>query len=177
MQRYVGFLRSINVGGRRVTGQELERIFSELGLASPVSFLASGNVVFDAQPSPFHAKSIETGLQESLGYSVPVVLRTAEEVQAIAETQPFSAVQLGSSTGKVQVSLLEKLPTPQNAKEVLNMATPDDLLHLQGRELYWLPAAGMSDAALDTLAIEKSLGTQTRRTLNTMQRLTKKFLS
>jgi uncharacterized protein (DUF1697 family) len=177
MQRYIGFLRSINIGGRRVTGRELERIFSGLGLASPVSFLSSGNVVFDAEPSPFHAKNIETGLHESLGYSVPVVLRTAEEVQAIATTQPFSAEQLGSSTGKVQVSLFVELPAPKNARAVLDMATPEDLLHIQGRELYWLPAAGMSDAALDTLLIEKLLGTQTRRTLNTLQRLTKKFLT
>jgi hypothetical protein len=58
------------------------------------------------------------------------------------------------------VSLLAKSPAPHIAQQVLDMATPEDLLYLQGRELYWLPTAGMSDAAL-----------------NTMQRLTKKFLT
>jgi len=176
MQRYIAFLRSINVGGRRVTGAELEGIFSDLALTDPASFLASGNIVFDSAPSPLLAKSIEEALHEALGYSVPVLLRSGEEVQAIAGTHPFTADQLASSTGKVQVSLLAKSPAPHIAQEVLDMTTPEDLLHLQGRELYWLPTAGMSDAALDTLAIERSLGTQTRRTLNTMQRLAKKFL-
>jgi uncharacterized protein (DUF1697 family) len=160
MQRYIAFLRSINVGGRRVTGTELEQIFSSLGLAGPASFLASGNVVFDATPSPLLTKSIEEGLQETLSYSVPVLLRSSEEVQAITRTHPFTADQLASSTGKVQVSLLAKSPAPHIAQQVLDMATPEDLLYLQGRELYWLPTAGMSDAAL-----------------NTMQRLTKKFLT
>ncbi len=177
MQRYIAFLRSINVGGRRVTGPELEQIFSTLGLVDPASFLASGNVVFDVDPSPSLSKRIEEGLQQALGYSVPVLLRSREEVQAIAGTHPFTTDQLASSTGKVQVSLLAKSPAPHVAQQVFDMATPEDLLHLQGRELYWLPTAGMSDAALNTLAIERQLGTQTRRTLNTMQRLTKKFLT
>ena len=131
----------------------------------------------DAAPSTLLTKSIAEGLQETLSYSIPVLLRSSEEVQAITRTRPFTADQLASPTGKVQVSLLTKSPAPHVAQQVLDMATPEDLLHLQGRELYWLPTAGMSNTALNTLAIERQLGTQTRRTLNTLQRLTKKFLT
>jgi hypothetical protein len=42
--RYAAFLRGINVGGRRVTGQQLCAPIEALGFQEVTSFLASGNV-------------------------------------------------------------------------------------------------------------------------------------
>lgn len=46
--RYAASLRGINVGGRRVTGDELRVPFEQLGLRAVDAFPTSGNVVFDA---------------------------------------------------------------------------------------------------------------------------------
>ncbi len=46
-QRYAAFLRGINVGGRRVSGEALAGTFEKVpGIVGATSFLASGNVVF-----------------------------------------------------------------------------------------------------------------------------------
>jgi uncharacterized protein (DUF1697 family) len=40
MERYVAFLRGINLGSRRVTGEELRVPFQNLGLTRVTTFLA-----------------------------------------------------------------------------------------------------------------------------------------
>ena len=177
MQRHIAFLRGINVGGHRVTGVELASVFTALGLANASSFLASGNVVFDAEPGKNLGQRIENALKTRLGYAVPTVLRTSAETRAIAAESPFTESELAESKGKLQVTLLLKHPTKAKASQILALATDDDLLAVKGRELYWLPAAGISDSDLDTKALLKILGVQTNRTHNTILRLTKKYLS
>lgn len=177
MQKHIAFLRGINVGGHRVTGVDLAAIFTKLGLKNAVSFLASGNVVFDAPAADDLAERIESALQASLGYAVPTVLRSSAQTASIAAETPFTEAQLAASTGKVQVTLLLQKPTKAKAIKILALATKDDQLVIKGSELYWLPAAGLSDSDLDTKAMIDILGVQTNRTHNTIQRLTKKFLS
>jgi uncharacterized protein (DUF1697 family) len=48
MERYVAFLRGMNLGGRRIKNDELRREFEALGFADIACFRASGNVVFGA---------------------------------------------------------------------------------------------------------------------------------
>lgn len=177
MRTHVAFLRSINVGGRRVTGAALEAAFDAIGLESPASYQASGNVAFDAPGADVAAlrTRIEEGLRSALDFDVPTMVRTGAEVAAAASLTPFSDAELAASRGKVQVSLLMDVPDDDAVGDVLALATDDDRLHVEGRELYWLPAAGMSDADLDVAVIERLLGMQTRRTQATLQRLVAKF--
>ena len=51
MPRCVAFLRSINVGSRRLAMTELKQYFEALGLANVVTFIASGNVIFETKTS------------------------------------------------------------------------------------------------------------------------------
>ncbi|MEP6475429.1 MAG: DUF1697 domain-containing protein, partial [Gemmatimonadota bacterium] len=48
MARLFAFLRGMNLGGRRVTNTELNRIFKSVGVSGVESFIASGNLIFDA---------------------------------------------------------------------------------------------------------------------------------
>ncbi len=178
MSTHVAFLRAINVGGRRVRGADLEAAFDAIGLAAPHSYQASGNVAFDADPGADPAglqARIEEGLRAAFDFDVPTMVRTGAEVAAAAALAPFSAHQVAASRGKVQVSLLMEEPEPAAVEEVLAMATEDDRLHVEGRELYWLPSGGFSDTELDHLAIERLLGMQTRRTQGTLQRMVARF--
>ncbi len=177
MNRYIAFLRGINVGGHRVTGPELERVFAQLDLHSPKSFLASGNVVFDAPSANGLVASLQKHLEAQLGYAVPTLLRSAKEVIELAQQEPFSPAELGVAKGKPQVTLLVKAPSAAVRKQVLSLSSADDRLVLEGKQLYWLPKFGISKSDLDVRSLERSLGIQTTRTLNTIQRLAKKFLS
>ena len=51
MTRYVALLRAINVGGHTVKMDALRKHFSRMGFANVETFIASGNVIFDAKAS------------------------------------------------------------------------------------------------------------------------------
>lgn len=179
MQRYVAFLRGMNLGGRRITNVELCACFEGLGFASPTAFLASGNVVFDSDetaPEPVGAR-IEEGLADALGYDVPTFLRTADEVRAIAAHEAFPAEVVAASRGKLQVALLPAEPSQAARRAVLEHATEEDRLTFGDRELYWLPSGGISESPLDLAAIEATVGPWTMRTRRTVERLAAKFLT
>ena len=57
MDRYVAFLRGMNIGGRRIKNEELRREFEELGLSDVSCFRASGNVIFAADEDDEHIRA------------------------------------------------------------------------------------------------------------------------
>lgn len=176
MERCAVFLRGMNVGGHRITNDELCSILGDLGMQNPEAFLASGNVAFDAprgKPDGIAAQ-LEQGLHDALGYEVPLFVRTADEVRAIAAQDPFGAEQ-DAFAGKLQVSLLRSEPTADVTERVLDLATKDDLLAIVGRELYWLPRGRLTDSALDHKGIERALGMMTTRTHRTVTRIVEKY--
>jgi uncharacterized protein (DUF1697 family) len=179
VERYVAFLRGMNLGGRRIKNDELQARFEELEMADVACFRASGNVVFAAEEDDEAklAARIESGLGKSLGYEVPVFLRNADELNAIAAHEPFDARALRSSKGKLQVAFLRAKPRSPARKQVLALATDDDRLALEGRELYWLPKGGMSESDLDLKAIDAALGSTTIRTKGTVEQVAAKYFA
>jgi uncharacterized protein (DUF1697 family) len=178
MARYVAFLRGMNLGNRRLKNPELKAEFEHLGFEEVATFRASGNVIFTAGGRPGEAAlatKVEAGLADGLGYEVPVFLRAAAEVAAIAALEPFPAKAVAASKGKPQVSLLAKKPSAKVRDSVLALASGEDRLAFEGRELYWLPSGGILESRLDLKAIEKALGKDTRRTLGTIEQIAAKY--
>jgi len=179
MDRYVAFLRGMNLGGRRIKNEELGKEFEALGFAGVGCFRASGNVVFAAKGGSETklAEQIESGLGEALGYEVPVFLRSAAELSALAAHEPFDAAAVKASKGKLQVALLPKKPAAKAGKAALAEATGEDLLALEGRELYWLPSGGISESDLDLKAVEAAVGPWTMRTMGTVEQIVAKYFA
>jgi uncharacterized protein (DUF1697 family) len=178
MARYVAFLRGMNLGNRRLKNAELVAEFERLGFAEVATFRASGNVVFEAAGRAGEAaltKKVEAGLGDGLGYEVPVFLRSVAEVAAIAGRSPFPAKAVAASKGKLQVSMLAKKPTAAAVKRALALATDEDRLAIEGRELYWLPSGGISESDLDLKALDKPLGKGTMRTMGTIEQIAAKY--
>jgi|SRR5680860_140956 len=179
MTQYVAFLRGINLARRRRVGSgELRTLFEDMGFRDVDTFRASGNVIFgQREPLPRMAERIEKGLAEALGYEVAIFLRTASEITAIANHQPFAREATQASKGKLQVALLSAKPAARVRKDVLALATDADKLAFGDRELYWLPSGGTQDSALDFKAVERLLGSTTMRTKGTVEQLAAKYLA
>jgi uncharacterized protein (DUF1697 family) len=178
MSRYVAFLRGMNLGGHRIKNEELRRHFEGMEFEEVATFRASGNVIFSSSGREVEGKlaqRVEAELDERLGYDVPVFLRSIEEVAAIAAQEPFDSKRVEKSKGKLQVSLLTKKPSAAAKKKVLASASDEDLLALEGRELYWLPSGGLLESDLDLKAIEALVGTDTRRTMGTIEQIAAKY--
>jgi uncharacterized protein (DUF1697 family) len=180
MATHAAFLRGVNVGAHhRVSNAELESMFTALGLADVKAFRTSGNVAFSTAREPLArlTSRIEEALAHELGYAVATFLRTAEEVGAIAATEPFDPQLVRASGGKLQVSLLGSLPSPRVRAELLSLASDSDLLSFGARELYWLPSGGILDSALDLDTVDRLTGPATRRTKNTIEQIVAKHFA
>jgi uncharacterized protein (DUF1697 family) len=178
MPKHAAFLRGINLGrNRRISSAQLRSLFEELGFQDVDAFRTSGNVIFGAGREPVAKLTdrIEKGLAASLGYEVAIFLRTASQIRAIADRQPFSPTLVEASKGKLQVMMLSAKPATPARKEVLALATDSDRLAFGDRELYWLPSGGTRDSTLDLKALEKLLGGTTMRTKGTVERLAAKY--
>lgn len=178
MNRYVAFLRGMNLGKRRIKNEELRAEFEALGFDGVACFRASGNVVFDSGESDEGAltEMVEAGLGEALGYAVPVFLRGAEELTSIATHQPFEPDLVEASRGKLQVALLPGEPGPAARKQGLGHSSDEDRLAVEGRQLYWLPSGGISETDLDLKTIEAEVGPWTMRTKATIDQIVAKYL-
>ena len=165
-------------GGRRIKNEELRAEFEALGFADVACFRASGNVVFGAKGSEAKLTGeIEAGLGDALGYEVPVFLRSAKELGALAAHEPFDAAQVGASEGKLQVALLAKKPAAKALEQALAAASEVDRLAIEGRELYWLPSGRTSDSELDLKMLEAALGPWTMRTMGTIEQIVAKHFA
>jgi uncharacterized protein (DUF1697 family) len=170
---HAAFLRGINLGRHhRVSSAELCSAFEEIGLTEVATFRASGNVVFSGEAT---RAQIEERLEQSLGYPVAVFVRTAKELWAIAESEPFPPADVDASNGKLQIAMLPAKPAAAAREQVLGMATADDRLAFGPRELYWLPSGGQMETDLGLAEIEKLVGPTTRRTMGTVEQMAAKF--
>jgi uncharacterized protein (DUF1697 family) len=191
MSRYAAFLRGMNVGGHRLTNDELRAHFETMGFVEVATFRASGNVVFaDAREGPDDdtvRAEIEAGLAAALGYEVPAFIRSHAEVRTIAAHEPFAPQRVRASAGKLQVAMLGAAPGAEARKQVLALASDEDLLafgtssgagerssRAEERELYWLPSGGMRDSPLDLKRIDELLGAMTMRTKGTIELIARK---
>ncbi|MEM6992962.1 MAG: DUF1697 domain-containing protein [Myxococcota bacterium] len=178
MPSHVAFLRGMNLGGRRITNPDLCAAVEELGFTDVAAFLASGNVAFTGKGTPAALqKRIEAGLEKSLGYAVPTFIRSAAQVRAVAEGDPFAARAVKGSRGKPQVVFLAKKPTTKAKAAALALETDDDWLAIEGQELHWWPIGGLSTSEFDFKALSKIVGEPTVRTKNTNVRLATKYFS
>jgi uncharacterized protein (DUF1697 family) len=180
MPSHAAFLRGINLGrNRRVSSAELRTLFAAMGFENADTFRTSGNVVFDAgrETAARVGKRIERGLAEALGYEVAVFLRSAGELRAIAEHQPFPPELVEGAQGKLQVALLAAKPGKSIRTEVLAAETDADRLAFGDRELYWLPSGGIRDSALGMKGIERLVGSTTVRTKGTLELLAAKYFA
>jgi uncharacterized protein (DUF1697 family) len=181
MERYVAFLRGMNLGRRRIKNPELVAHFEAMGLEGVATFRASGNVVFVDPAGEAESKlqeRLEAELDARLGYDVAVFLRSAKEVAAIAAREPFDAKAIkraAAKRGKPQVVLLGRKPSAK-AKKALEEITPEgDLMVVEDRELHWLPAVGLSETEVDVKALDKALGKGTTRTAGTIEQIAVKY--
>jgi uncharacterized protein (DUF1697 family) len=171
MARYVAFLRAVNTPGRNVKMDLIRTAFVSGGLDKVETFIASGNVVFDAD-GEVDAGEIEGALERAVGFSIPVYLRTADEVISVADCRPF-----GNLDEEFEVSFLPAVPDEAAAAELVRTATGGDRLAVIDREVYWMLGGPRSESEHAEATVVKMLGMPTtRRAIRTVRRIADRYL-
>jgi uncharacterized protein (DUF1697 family) len=178
MPRWVAFLRAINVGGHVVKMERLRSILDSLGFANVETFIASGNVIFEARASSAARleEKIQTALRKELGYDVATFLRNETELDEIADYEPFSPAALKESGAALYIAFLPALLTAETEKRLLPFRKANVDLVAHGREIYCSFRVPLSDSGFSGARLEKAIGfPMTMRNANTVARIVAKL--
>jgi uncharacterized protein (DUF1697 family) len=173
MTVYFAFLRAINVGGHTVKMDQLRHIFEEIGFANVATFIASGNVIFEAplQDGRQLEIMIEEKLRATLGYKVSTFIRTKPELHAVGHYQPFTPAEMENAQA-FNVAFLAEPPAEDAVRRLAALRTEIDNFNVHGREIYWLCRQKQSQSTFSNAVLERAIGLpSTLRGVNTVQRM------
>src|SRR5579871_3944101 len=98
---YVALLRGVNVGGKnKLPMLALAEMFAQAGCTDVRTYIQSGNVIFRATSARAERIPgvIAQRIAETLGLRVPVLVRTATEMAAVIQNNPFLQAGVGEET-------------------------------------------------------------------------------
>ena len=163
MTIFVALLGSINVGGTGLLPmKELAALCTGIGLKAVRTYIQSGNVIFE---SPLSEKAVKTKLEQALarkmGKPIGVLIRSASELRATLEANPFP----DAKPSQVGVVFMDG-PVPADFTERLKIPGREEVRPV-GREIFVHFPDGMGQSKLK-LPIT---GARTTRNLNTVAKL------
>ena len=174
MYTFISMLRGINVSGHnKISMSRLKDLYESLNLVNVVTYVQSGNVIFDCtnQDAAQISRSIETEITHSLGFSVPVVIRNESHFKHIIGYNPFSN-QRNEEPAKLHVTFLSDSPS---ALALSNLAVPAgsaDEFFVDGQEIYLFCPNGYGITKLSNSFFERKLSvTATTRNWKTVNAL------
>jgi uncharacterized protein (DUF1697 family) len=163
MAIFIALLRAVNVGGTgALTMTDLRSLCEGLGLSDVRTYIQSGNVVFGSKWAEARVKAaLESALLPVVGKHTEVMVRSATEMAAVLDRNPFSS----APGNKVYALFFDQ--ALERAKFAA-IATPGgEEIRLAGRELYVRYPDGMGRSRLKL----SSLGVATARNINTVAKL------
>jgi uncharacterized protein (DUF1697 family) len=159
---FVALLRAVNVGRRKLLMSDLKAIGEELGLESPRTFIASGNLLFNSSKGEAKlCEIVERRLGEHMGAEVPVMVRTAQEMADAVAANPFS----DEPGNRVYAIFLDDRPNAQAIAAARHVT--DERLALGRREIYVHYPTGMGQSKLKIPAAAKG----TARNMNSVAKM------
>jgi uncharacterized protein (DUF1697 family) len=163
MTVYIGLLRAVNVGGTgKLPMAELRAICNAAGFSKVQTYIASGNVVFHSAMSATHVKScLEESLKSYFKKQVGVVIRTADELSAVLQANPFKK----AAPSRIVALFLDDLPSVDALKHAVGQNHEE--LRLGAREIYVHYVDGIGRSKLKIPAASGG----TARNMNTVAKL------
>jgi uncharacterized protein (DUF1697 family) len=156
----VAFLRGINLSGHnRVSMKDLAAMFGDAGCDKVQTHIQSGNVIFRASNAAHGrvAKVVSGLIQERLGLQIPVVIRTLEQMTAVAAGNPF--LLGGATEDELYVMFLADKPAKTRAALLDPDRSPGDEFRLLGQEIYLRLPRGMGQSKLTNAYFDSKLAT------------------
>ena len=133
MTAYVALLRGVNlVGKTSLKMADLKAIAGTLKLEKARTYIASGNLLFLSDRGEEELRqALEKELQAHMGKGVRVMLRTADEMAAVARANPFA----DRPGNRVQAFFMNERP-PHNLLETVRSQAEDEQVAAGAREVF-----------------------------------------
>jgi len=174
MVTYIALIRGINVTGNKIVPMaKLREMFEALGFKQVRTYIASGNVIFQAAKTAPEklSRKIEAEILKEFGFSASVITKTPEELAAALSNNPFLK-EKNIDPSKLHVSFLSDVGAEAGISKLAALETGCDRFHCVGREIYLHCPDGYGNTKLNNNVLEKLLGvTATTRNWNTVSKL------
>ena len=153
---FVSLLRGINVSGqKKIKMADLKVLYENLGLANVITYIQSGNVIFESGNSADDLiKQIETAIQKEYGFDVSIQVIALEDLIRIASENPFLPAD---DISKLHLTLLETKPDENLVKNIVSDPKSDDEFKVIGKAIYLKCPNGYGRTKLTNTFFESKL--------------------
>ncbi len=174
MNKYVAFLRGINVSGtKKIKMAELREQLAEIDLVNVQTYIQSGNVVFESESEDANALAdlIHDMIRDRYGFEVPTMVKTKEEIAGILEACPYLKGEEFEEK-KIYFTMLGAVPEKENVEAMDVGKYAPELAEVSGANLYFYAAKGAGKAKMGNNFFESKLKVSaTTRNLRTMRKM------
>jgi len=157
---YIALFRGLNVGGSHKSPMaDLRAMLEALGFASVLTYIQSGNAVFEAAETDADAIAarIETGFEPRFGFRSDVVVRTLPEWRAAIAACPFP--DRTDQPKSVHVGFCRAAPASERLDALAEISSGRDVFAVVGREIYLHTPDGLARSKLGNAIVARNFGT------------------
>ncbi|WP_117881731.1 DUF1697 domain-containing protein [Aureibaculum luteum] len=172
MKKHIAILRGINVGGKRkILMADLKELLNKNSFKNCTTYIQSGNVIFlTDKPVIEIEQKIKQIIFEKYGFDVPVLVRTANEIENIFHNNPFLLKQ--TDINKLYVAFLAEIPSDENLEKLTAIHFDNANYEINGKHVFMQYNTKSSDSKLTNNLIENKLKvTATSRNWKTVTKL------
>ncbi len=174
MAIFLSILRGINLGGhKKILMADLKTLYEELGFTNVITYIQSGNVVFENPQNINMVQAIGQKIFEKYGFEVPIIIRTLDELGALIDKNPFLKEE-NIQIDKLHITFLADLPQAILLDKVQTLTYPPDRFIILEKEAYIYCPDGYGNTKLNNSFFESKLKvTATTRNWKTVNELFK----
>lgn len=168
-------------GHNTIKMTELSGLYKKLGFRENKTYIQSGNVIFRTEDNVDLLKVtevVEEGILKKFGYTIPVMIRTSEELKKLRSANPYLP-EPGFDPSMMAVIFLHGEVTEKQIEKMRKINYPPDKYQISDREIFTYCPDGFGKTKLYTNFFEKKMGvTGTARnwkTVVTLLEMTEEF--
>ncbi len=169
MKTFVALLRGINVWGKKkVEMSRLKSCFEEMGYTRVLTYINSGNVIFDSENDDF--SKVELTLEQEFWFAIPVIFRDAHSIIFLAES--IRADWCNDSEYKTDVIFLAPwYEGEESLHRIVYHPEVDHLVYIQWAIVWHLEKRLYSKSKIHDFIGTEIYKNMTARNINTVRKL------
>ncbi len=173
MKTYIALLRGINVGGqKKIKMADLKLLFNELKFENTITYIQSGNVVFNSHISSTQKISeiISDKIKDTYKFEVETLVKTPSELKYIIENNPY--IKQNKDPKRNYITFLYSQPSKENINKLLKIEYPPEEFKIDNDIIFFFSPQGYGTAKMNNNFFEKKLNVSaTTRNWQTVNKL------
>jgi uncharacterized protein (DUF1697 family) len=159
--KFIALLKGINVSGKKmIKMSDLKLAFESLGFRNVKTYVQSGNVIFDYEPTEETNLSvqIEKKISQTFGFFVTTIIRTSNALENIINSNPFIKDPT-TELDKLHITFLSDMPESNIESSLDIKKEENEQFIIIAREVYLYCPNGYGNTKLNNAVFEKKLHT------------------